>query len=146
MSAVIYPLERRGGACHRDSMSQIQSDRLSEEGQWMTLKELADRRAITLASVARLVRRRRWRQQPGNDGQVRVFVPDSPVDSRQDALSVLRRAVDLLQGQIPAMEARAERAEERARKAEERAEALEREKAAREGQGRWARLMDAWRA
>lgn len=126
-------------------MSQIQSDRLSEEGQWMTLKELADRRAITLASVARLVRRRKWRQQRGNEGQVRVFVPASPADSRQDALSVLRKAVDILQDQLSSVNARAERAEERARKAEERAEALEREKAAREGQGRWARLRDAWR-
>ena len=111
----------------------------------MTLKELADRRAITLASVARLVRRRKWRQQPGNDGNVRVFVPASPADSRQDALSVLRKAVDILQDQLSSVNARAERAEERAERLAERLAEFEREKAARGGKGRLRRAWDAWR-
>jgi hypothetical protein len=41
----------------------------------MTYAELADVRGISAASAERLVRRRRWPRQAGNDGVVRVLVP-----------------------------------------------------------------------
>ena len=63
----------------------------------MTYAELAAVRGISAASAERLVRRRRWARQPGNDGIVRVLVPlaearkrkpragsDSPPDMQPD--------------------------------------------------------------
>lgn len=41
----------------------------------MTYAELADVRGISVTSAERLVRRRRWGRQVGNDGVVRVLVP-----------------------------------------------------------------------
>jgi hypothetical protein len=71
------------------------------DGRWMTLAELATSRRISVASAARLMRRRRWRRQPGNDGHIRVWVPigeqepkaeDRP-DARPDVLAGLRAGV-----------------------------------------------------
>ena len=44
-------------------------------GVWMTKAELARVRRISVASADRLIRRQRWRKQPGNDGRARVPVP-----------------------------------------------------------------------
>jgi hypothetical protein len=44
-------------------------------GTWMTKAELAAARGISIESVERLMRRHRWRRQPGNDNRVRVLVP-----------------------------------------------------------------------
>ena len=41
----------------------------------MTYGELAHTRGIDRQSAVKLVRRQRWRRQPGNHGEVRVFVP-----------------------------------------------------------------------
>ena len=41
----------------------------------MTYAELAQARAISLASARRLARRHHWHRQVGNDGIVRVTVP-----------------------------------------------------------------------
>ena len=41
----------------------------------MTYAEIATARGISAKSAERLVRRRRWPKQPGNDGAVRVLVP-----------------------------------------------------------------------
>jgi hypothetical protein len=41
----------------------------------MTKAELAAARGISIESVERLMRRHRWRRQPGNDNRVRVLVP-----------------------------------------------------------------------
>ena len=49
-------------------------------GQWMTYGELARMRGIDRQSAVKLVRRQQWRRQPGNHGEVLVFVP-------QDSLS-----------------------------------------------------------
>ena len=49
-------------------------------GQWMTYGELARMRSIDRQSAVKLVRRQQWRRQPGNHGEVLVFVP-------QDSLS-----------------------------------------------------------
>ena len=41
----------------------------------MTYAELAESRRISVSSAERLVRRRHWRRQVGNDGVVRILVP-----------------------------------------------------------------------
>jgi hypothetical protein len=49
----------------------------------MTYAELADVRGISAASAERLVRRRRWSRQAGNDGVVRVLVPLTEAQGRR---------------------------------------------------------------
>src|SRR5262249_36765384 len=57
-----------------------------DEGTWLTKAELAARRAISIASATKLIRRSGWRRQPGNDGRVRVLVPwDHAGTSPEDA-------------------------------------------------------------
>jgi hypothetical protein len=116
-----------------------------EDGRWMTFRELASARDISLASAGRLVRRRHWRRQKDNQGTVRVLVPPGeelpsehrPADSRPDDLSdihsngetlrTLREAIALLRERFAQLEQRAAKSEARA----ERAEAeLEREREA----------------
>ena len=41
----------------------------------MTYAELAESRRISVSSAERLVRRKHWRRQVGNDGVVRILVP-----------------------------------------------------------------------
>jgi len=50
-------------------------DDAGDSGTWMTKAELAAARGISIESVERLMRRHRWRRQPGNDSRVRVLVP-----------------------------------------------------------------------
>ena len=45
------------------------------DSRWMTYAELAMARGIKEPAAVRLVQRRRWERQPGNDGAVRVAVP-----------------------------------------------------------------------
>ena len=47
----------------------------------MTYAEIAESRRISVSSAERLVRRRHWRRQVGNDGVVRILVP---LDDAQD--------------------------------------------------------------
>jgi uncharacterized small protein (DUF1192 family) len=63
------------------------------EGRWLTKRELAELRGISVASAYRLIQRRGWRRQVGNDakGVVRALVPldwlaDSQADSPSDLL------------------------------------------------------------
>lgn len=49
----------------------------------MTYAELADVRGISVPSAERLVRRRRWARQAGNDGVVRVNVPLTEAQGRR---------------------------------------------------------------
>jgi hypothetical protein len=48
--------------------------------RWVTLRELAEARGISLHSAARLVRRHRWRRQTDNGGHVRALVPVEALD------------------------------------------------------------------
>jgi hypothetical protein len=65
------------------------------DGRWMTKREIAAVRGISIASADRLVRRHGWRKQPGNDGRVRTYVPSDwaepksadPPDIRSDGQS-----------------------------------------------------------
>jgi hypothetical protein len=92
----------------------------------MTYAELAAALKITPASANKLARRRRWDRRPGNDGRVRVQVPeealvrpdtptdvlpprppDSPRDSPQDSLiKALEGHVATLKEQLAASEGR----------------------------------------
>lgn len=47
----------------------------SGEGRWLTHSEISQVYGIGRESVVKLVRREKWRKQPGNDGAVRVLVP-----------------------------------------------------------------------
>ncbi len=47
----------------------------SGDGRWMTYAEIARLRGISKASAERLVFRRHWRRQQGNDRTLRVLVP-----------------------------------------------------------------------
>jgi hypothetical protein len=54
----------------------------------MTYAELADVRGISRASAERLVRRRKWPRQVGNDGVVRVIVPLTDARKPSNAAAV----------------------------------------------------------
>ena len=46
-----------------------------DEGRWVSYRELAAARGITLSSAIRLAMRRKWPRRPGNDNKARVAVP-----------------------------------------------------------------------
>jgi hypothetical protein len=114
------------------------------DGQWMTLAELALSRRISVPSAARLMRRRHWRRQPGNDGHIRVWVPagedepktDSRPDDRTDVLAEGRpdiladiragvsEVIKPLQDAIAVLEAQLTEANGRAARADSRADIL----------------------
>jgi hypothetical protein len=56
-------------------MAQDMTQAAAQDGRWMTYGELARARSIDRQSAVKLVRRQHWRRQPGNDGEVRIFVP-----------------------------------------------------------------------
>jgi hypothetical protein len=65
-------------------------EHVGEDGRWLSYSELAQARGIRRATAIRITRRNRWRKQTGNDGTVRVLVPEdwearSPV--RREAVS-----------------------------------------------------------
>lgn len=90
------------------------------DSRWMTYAELAQARGIKEPAAVRLVQRRRWERQPGNDGAARIAVPVSelrfskavtpavtlvaPDNRDMDALTRERQRADVA-------EARADRAE-----------------------------------
>jgi hypothetical protein len=106
-----------------------------EEGRWMAFAELANVRAISKLSAAKLVRRHGWRRQQDNQRYVRALVPlewampgsdreaddtpDSPADGRRDIL----RMISALEGAVTALRERTEAAEAGRCTADARAEA-----------------------
>ena len=50
-------------------------DARSDDGQWLTKRELARVRGVALASAERLIRRHQWRRQQDNQGRALVLVP-----------------------------------------------------------------------
>jgi hypothetical protein len=44
-------------------------------GRWVTYDELAQARGMQRSGAVRLVQRKKWRRQAGNDGLARVLVP-----------------------------------------------------------------------
>src|SRR6516164_11446642 len=68
----------------------------------MTYAEIAESRRISVSSAERLVRRRVWRRQVGNDGIVRVLVPlDDAANRRQRPESDVRTVVRTEPDEIP---------------------------------------------
>jgi hypothetical protein len=126
-----------------DSRADVSADSRAG-GRWLSLKELADARQISVASAARLMRRRRWRRQPGNDGHIRVWVPvgedepkaevraddrtDVQAEDRPDILADIRagiaEVIKPLQDAIAVLEAQLTEANGRADRADIRADAL----------------------
>lgn len=49
---------------------------------WLTYDELAERLEIERESARTLVKRKRWARRPGNDGKVRIGVPDNALEAR----------------------------------------------------------------
>jgi hypothetical protein len=124
------------------------------EERWMTFAELADARGISRESAIRLIRKKRWRRQRDNRGNVIALIPDpwaDPPDRPADdpaerpaeqannpaeprwaingfhtqALATLDTAVTTLREQLVRAEARADSADQRADQAEARADAAE---------------------
>jgi hypothetical protein len=56
----------------------------------MTYLELADIRRISVASAMRLVRRKNWPRQTGNDGVVRILVPLAAAGDREQRRAQFR--------------------------------------------------------
>lgn len=51
---------------------------------WLTYDELAERLGIERESARQHVKRKRWARRPGNDGKVRIGVPDEVLGERPD--------------------------------------------------------------
>lgn len=49
---------------------------------WLTYDELAERLGIERESARQHVKRKRWARRPGNDGKVRIGVPDEVLGER----------------------------------------------------------------
>jgi hypothetical protein len=58
----------------RDAGNDYRDD-IGDDVRWLSYSELGQARGISTASAIRLVFRRKWRRQDGNDGTVRVAVP-----------------------------------------------------------------------
>jgi hypothetical protein len=58
----------------RDAGNDYRDD-VGDDVKWLSYGELGQARGISTASAIRLVFRRKWRRQDGNDGTVRVAVP-----------------------------------------------------------------------
>jgi hypothetical protein len=112
----------------------------TDEGRWLTYRQIGEFRHISKASAERLVRRHRWRRQVDNQGVTRVLVPPDwltavPADTPAglpditlprspdvtpdsgllaDAVAALEDAVAGLRSQLAEAANRAETAEHRA--------------------------------
>jgi hypothetical protein len=58
----------------------------ADETRWVSYAELAEARGIDKLSAMRMARRRGWPKQTGNDGTVRVSVPQSVLDGKRSDL------------------------------------------------------------
>lgn len=94
--------------------------------RWMTYAELAEARGIKEPGAVRLVQRRRWERQPGNDGSVRVAVPLVELRLSRPVTPDVAPAITVVTPNSRDMEAlarerlRADQAEARAARAEAR--------------------------
>src|SRR6516164_7811145 len=62
----------------------------SNETQWLTYKQAADKLGVSPQAVRQKAIRGRWHRTKGNDGQARVQVPDQPYRVR----TMFRQASD----------------------------------------------------
>ena len=63
------------------------------DGVWMTKAELAAARSISVGSADRLIRQRRWKRQPGDDGGTRVLVPRRWAEGRVSSIAATPAAL-----------------------------------------------------
>lgn len=69
---------------------------------WLTYDELAERLGIERESARQHVKRKRWARRPGNDGKVRIGVPDEVLSSGSDGDTVAPSDPAPTQVQAPA--------------------------------------------
>lgn len=111
----------------------------ASDGAWLTYRQLAEVRGISPRATVRMTQRHRLRRQPGNDGQVRVWVPhdmatpsprtsqhDDRADDASDNKGSLAGALAALEAGLATLrERRAEAAEQGRERAEQRADRLD---------------------
>jgi hypothetical protein len=130
----------------------------TDGAEWLSVTQLAERRGISRASAARLIRRYKWPKRVDNLTRTTSYLV--PIHAQEEsgrpteaaAVTALREAVDLMRAQFVALDSlriglEAERDDLRARlrEAQDAAEALLQADEQRRGLGRWARLRAAWR-
>src|ERR1700712_5219447 len=59
-----------------------------DEVVWLTYDELAERLGIERESARQHVKRKRWARRPGNDGKVRIGVPEEVLSSGSEGDTV----------------------------------------------------------
>src|SRR5829696_6438315 len=81
----------RPGSCPETDAETVPGSDLETDGSapdmdlvWLTYDELADRLGIERESARQQVKRRRWARRPGNDGKVRVGVPEEVLGARSE--------------------------------------------------------------
>jgi hypothetical protein len=134
------------------------------DGVWLTKKQIAEIRNISVASAYRLIKRHGWRRQAGNDTRatIRVYVPRSWLDGQRvsqgaaaddvpdnipsdkapgDHLTVaaMLEAVSAWRGRAERAEARIDAAELRAQQAETEVERLRAQAQPAKGIAAWIR-------
>ena len=75
---------------------------------WMTYEELAVARGIAVKSAKTLARRHHWARQIGNDGKVRVSLPEGvtvgPSEAPSEGLTVGPSPIHELQARVAVLE------------------------------------------
>jgi hypothetical protein len=132
---------------------------MADNERWMSYAELAADRGISKASAGRLVRRRKWRRQTDNQGNVRILVPMADGEDSDSPMDIVRGLRSLFTEQLDHERARADRAEANADKfrteaeeartrlavAEAEAGKLREAETARRNRALLVRLRAAWR-
>jgi hypothetical protein len=85
-------------------------DGSTEETRWLSYAELAEAWVISKRAAIRLTNRRQWQRQKGDDGRIRVAVPESELHREPDGAVA---TVSVNQDGVDADRARAVRAETR---------------------------------
>jgi len=132
---------------------------MADDARWMSYRELSQARGTSVHAAVVLTRRRKWPRQNGNDGTVRVLVPegyDQPAGASEvvektdtEALAAFRLAVDRLAEAYAEARAMAQQqikqAQDEALALRGRVEELEGIRDAERRRGRWSRAWAAWR-
>lgn len=124
----------------------------TENGEWLTYADAAERLGIKPESVKRRARSRKWPRRVGNDGAARVLVPlgrleDARTDGREEVSPPILPDADTLERAIRA-ESRADAAEMMLKDVKEDrdrwraiAESLASQPQTVEARGFWSRLF-----
>lgn len=64
-------------------MDAVDGDDAGGDVRSLSYDEIAEARGISRTSAIRLVQRKGWRRQPGNDGTVRVMVPPTELNANK---------------------------------------------------------------